>query len=263
MWNNFHELGWKLFPKDENIYEWAKYAKAWVETKIRRREYENSQLRCGGTWFAGVNFLENDFSGGLGNVPLSGIPIAQIKSKYGHYFNKWDKAQVSICYPGYPKRTENESDKAFSYRKDNYGAHVDGIIPVGNARSRYFKEPHAFVLGVVLSDFNEDAAPLIVWEKSHKIIHSSIYKKLKPYEPNLWHNIEVTKEYQTARRLIFKNCRQTTIWAPVGSCFLVHRHSLHGIKPWGLRGTSEAGGRMIAYFRPQFEKKETWLCDQI
>ena len=263
MWNSFYELGWRFFPEDKHMFEWANHAKRWVKKKLSKGQYTDSQLRCAGTWFVGVNFLENNSIGELGDVDFYSRPIMEVMTEFGNYVSGWDQGQVSICYPGYPKKMSDESEAAFKYRKQMFGAHVDGILPMGKNRRRYFKEAHAFVLGIPLSSFNKDAAPLVVWEKSHLIVRSMIWKKLKDFEVRTWSDIDITETYHEARRLVFRVCKPKIIWAPVGSGFIVHRHTLHGIKPWASGGVSEDCGRMIAYFRPMFTKNEYWASDQI
>ena len=263
MWDAFRRLGWQTLPRDQSVLDWTSCVRTWVDAKLIAKQFSPSQLRCGGTWFAGVNFLENKGSGEFNGISFSGHSVAEILKQFGVYFDGWDSAQVSICYPGYPKKMNEESTAAFEYRKKRYGAHVDGIIPVGINKRRFLKEPHAFVLGIPLSDFNKYAAPLVVWEGSHKIIRSMIWEKLKNFDPQSWTNIDITENYHEARRIIFNTCKPKIITAPVGSTYIIHRHSLHGIMPWDKRGDSEASGRMIAYFRPKLKKLEYWLESQI
>jgi hypothetical protein len=59
----------------------------------------------------------------------------------------WDRAQVSVCYPGYPKPMDGETDGQHRFRRDRDAAHVDGLLGLGQPKRRFLKEPHQFILG--------------------------------------------------------------------------------------------------------------------
>ena len=60
-------------------------------------------LRYQGTWFAGVRVLKNDNRGIVNNGPELDINSSRWALKQLKVKNvKWDPAQVSVCYPGYP-----------------------------------------------------------------------------------------------------------------------------------------------------------------
>ena len=152
-----------------------------------------------------------------------------------------------------------ETPSAFKYRKNRFNAHVDGVLPVGVAKQRYAREYHAFILGIPLVDYNEFAAPVVVWEGSHKIMLTYLSKKLIKLKDSLWKNEDITDIYREARREIFAKCKPKNITIPVGGSYLIHRLALHGVMPWKKNGKSGNGGRMIAYFRPQFNEAKFWL----
>ena len=55
---DFFERGWCLFPRDETLHAWLRRAVPAAQAAISRPA--NAQwLRCGGTWFVGVNALFN------------------------------------------------------------------------------------------------------------------------------------------------------------------------------------------------------------
>ena len=85
----------------------------------------------------------------------------------------YHKAQVSITYPGHPKPREGESDAAFQFRKILDAAHVDGILGIGTPKRRFVREPHAYILGMPLNDFDAGASPMVVWEGSHQIMQAA------------------------------------------------------------------------------------------
>jgi len=66
------------------------------------------------------------------------------------------------------------------------------------------------------------------------------------------HEVDITEVYQATRREIFETCRRIELPAKPGEAYLLHRHCLHGVAPWGATATASPDGRMIAYFRPEF-----------
>ncbi|NQV45179.1 MAG: hypothetical protein HQ501_09765, partial [Rhodospirillales bacterium] len=154
----FFDTGWCRFPHDPALAEWVTHALPAARLAVTAPE--NAEWhRCQGTWFVGVNALPNDSRGALGDgPPLAGQAVNFIHQELGltgfatgdgtgfatgsaNGF-EWDRAQVSICYPGYPKPMEAESDANFAYRRDRDAAHVDGLRHVGPDRRRFLLEHH-------------------------------------------------------------------------------------------------------------------------
>ena len=258
-WDSFDQNSWVVFDQDKAMVDWANEARKSVKKNLSSKVIDKKQLRCGDTWFVGVNFLENNWSGTIGNVAFNGGAVKAILQRYKELFDEWDKAQVSICFQGYPKKNESETEASFNYRKTHFGAHVDGILPVGKPKRRYAKEHHSFIFGVPLVHYNDSAAPIVVWEGSHHIIRNFLVKKLSSTPSNLWEHEDITKIYNEARREVFLKCKQKQIVVPVGGSYLLHRLALHGVLPWGEKGDSDKEGRMIAYFRPLLNQSRFWL----
>ncbi len=140
----FFQRGWCRFGYDSVLAEWVNQilpvARATVADPKNKK-----WLRCGGTWFAGVNVLPNDERGAVkGGTPIGGKAIEFIATKLKLSGVSWDKAQISVCYPGYPKPDPLESSAAYRYRQRHDAAHIDGLLPVGSKRRRYLREYHAF-----------------------------------------------------------------------------------------------------------------------
>ena len=134
--DTFYKKGWCGFEYDPALAEWVERALPSARKTVTAEEFAR-WLRCGGTWFAGVNALPNDSSGAVaGGGPLRGIAIEFIQKSLGLSKFDWDKAQVSVCYPGYPQPMESETAAAFRYRRDRDAAHVDGLLPEGPDRRR-------------------------------------------------------------------------------------------------------------------------------
>lgn len=243
MEGDFAAKGWVKFPFDPALAEWAAHANS--AAKAAEASPDPAMLRCGGTWFVGVNAFPNDKEGCLpGGPTLTGAAIDAARAVADCPL---DNAQASVCYPGYPRQGAEEGEAAFRYRLNRDAAHVDGLHRIMPGRRRMLKERHAFILGLPLSEAPEGAAPVVVWEGSHEIMRAAFRAALGDVPPVGWSDIDVTEPYQTARREVFETCRRIEIPARPGEAYLIHRLALHGVAPW--RGTEE-GRRAIAYFRP-------------
>jgi len=247
----FAELGWALFPHDEAVARWAAAVRPLAE-RLAADPYQKARwLRCGGTWFAGVNVLPNGPDGALprqGVPPLAGAVLPAIRGDLDFPGIAFDHAQISICYPGYPKPWDGETDAAFRFRRDRDAAHVDGLIRSDPGRRRSLGETHAFILGLPLTEVPKDAAPFVVYEGSHRIMRRALAERLAGVPPHLWGREDITEAYVAARRLCFETCPRVAVHARPGQAYLAHRLALHGVAPWGPGGGTAA--RMVAYFRP-------------
>ncbi len=258
---SYAERGWCRFPLDAAITDWIAHALPVARAAIAAPE--NKQwLRCGGTWHVGVNVLPNDQTGAVsGGPPLSGLAVDFIRQELGMTMFEWDRAQVSVCYPGYPLPMDGETTAAFRFRRDRDAAHVDGINRLGPENRRFLHEYHRFILGIPLVKATNGASPLAVWAGSHKIVRAAfkgVYENLSPQE---WGNLDVTDMYRDLRKEVFAKCPRITIEAKPGECYLLHRHTQHGASPWQESAIAGPDGRMIAYFRPDFPSPGQWLFE--
>ncbi|MGI9481702.1 MAG: hypothetical protein ACR2OR_05005 [Hyphomicrobiales bacterium] len=258
----FFENGWCRFETDPAVERWIEAALPVARKAAHAPEYAE-WLRCGGTWFAGVNALDNDATGAVpGGPPLSGEGVEFIQNVLGLDDFEWDRGQISICYPGYPKPMESEPETAFKYRLKRDAAHVDGLHPVGPERRRYLREMHGFLLGLPLVEADAGAAPFVVWEGSHEIMRKMFAEFFGGLEPAEWADVDATEAYHAARRRATDTCRRVEITAAPGEAYLVHRFALHGVAPWANGAQAGADGRMIAYFRPAQDDARRWLGDR-
>lgn len=246
----FFDKGWVRFDHDPRIDEWVAAARPLADAAAADPALRKDWLRCGGTWFVGVNVFPNGADGAVpdrGVPPLAGDAVEFTRQVLGFRDFAWDNAQISICYPGYPRQGAGESLAAFRYRRDRDAAHVDGLLPFGSDRRRKPAERHGFILGLPLGPITPGSSPVVVWEGSHKIMRRALGEALAGIDPNQWREADVTEAYHAARRECFEACERVDVEAAAGEAYLVHRLALHGVAPWtGPDGPP----RTIAYFRP-------------
>lgn len=256
---SFFESGWCHFSCDPALAEWVKRTLPAARSAVAAPE--NSRwLRCGGTWFAGVDVLPCDPAGAVnGGVRLSGKVVDFIHETLGMPGFAWGPAQVSVCYPGYPQPMESESEAAYQFRRNRDASHVDGLLPEGPERRRHLREHHGFLLGIPMVEASADASPFVIWEGSHEIIREAFRALFKELAPEEWGDVDATQIYRSARRQIFDACERVEIAATPGEAYLVHRLALHGVAPWAPSAMAGPDGRMIVYFRPEIGGPEDWL----
>lgn len=259
MVNGFDTRGWIRFDSDPVLAAWGEVARAAAREAINDPANEG-WLQCEGTWFVGVDALKNDARGAVaGSGPLAGQAVTFLIDRYGP-IPGLHRAQVSVTYPGYPRPREGETPNAFGYRLRRDAAHVDGILPEGPARRRFVREPHAWILGIPLSKASNDAAPLVVWEGSHRIMGAAFRAAFRGADDP--QRIDVTEIYQAARKQVFETCSRVPLAVHPGEAVVLHRHCLHGVAPWAPGAKAGPDGRMMAYFRPEASGgMESWLSD--
>lgn len=260
MIDRFTQNGWVRFPFDAPLARWVSHVKPIAEKIAADDGWRRDWLRCGGTWFVGANCLPNDPDGAVDDVPLTGQAVDFVQKHTQPRPIIWDNAQVSVCYAGYPKPSQGESEAALRFRRYRDAAHVDGLHREGPENRRFLREFHQFVLGIPLNKSPAEAAPFVVWEGSHLIMRAAFQAALRGYAPQDWTAVDLTNVYQKARREVFERCDRVEVVAKPGEAYVVHRHALHGVAPWaeGVAGPDE--GRMIAYFRPvEGVGMERWL----
>ncbi len=251
MVEDFWAKGWVKFPYDPELALWIEHALPAARHSVQDPEFAE-WLDCEGTWFVGVDALPNDSEGRVGqSEPLSGMAIDFIANHLGAL--PLNCGQVSVTYPGYPRPRKGESEAAGRYRRNRDAAHVDGLRPTGADRRRRVDEPHAWILGIPLTEASPDAAPMVLWERSHIPLGAAFKTALKGYADDAMHQVDITDTYQSARRAVFETCQRIELPAKPGEAYLLHRHCLHGVAPWAQEATAGSDGRMIAYFRPECE----------
>jgi hypothetical protein len=244
----FLSRGWARFPFDPDVAAWADAAAPLAAAIAADPRSHARDLRCGGTWFVGANALPNGpDGGGAGLPPLAGAPVAFIREALGLDGFAWDRAQLSVIHPGYPRRDPGESESAFAFRRGRDAAHVDGLLPDA-ARRRRMAETHLFILGLPLSDPAPGASPFVVWEGSHAAMRAAFRQAFEGLDPRDWSRADVTDRYHAARRRCFDTLPRVELVARPGEAYLVHRLALHGVAPW--RAADAAAARAVAYFRP-------------
>lgn len=259
------QRGWTKFPHDPGLLRWIEATSPTVRAAISAQE--NAQWwRYNRTWFAGVNALPNDALGAVSDgLPVQGQAFDFVREALG-FAREWDQAQISAVYPGYPQpmlgqEGPPESDAVFRYRRDRDAAHLDGFRRVGAERRRFIQEPHAFILGIPITDHPVEASPFTIWEGSHRLVQHALQGFYGNTAPEQWPDMDVTETYQPIRSTCFETCNRVPIHARVGEAYLVHRHALHGVAPWPEE--CDAKERVILYFRPPFSTLDDWLHGEI
>ena len=238
------------FGPNPAILAWAMAAR---EAAVSALKSSREPLRSGGTWAVGLDLLPNDAKGTVAGVPL---PRAQ----FGLPDLPRHRAQVSAVYPGYPRPSPEESPAAFAFRRDRDAAHLDGLLPVGPKRQRMVKEPHAYILGLGLTETGPGTAPLVVWPGSAALLRAALARAFAPFPPETWGDVDVTEAYQAARAQVFRTCPRVELPLQPGEALLLHRHTLHGVAPWAQGATAPPEGRITAWFRPLMVSLADWLA---
>lgn len=249
--DKFFDKGWTVFPPEPAVSDWVNHTFEHARAAVHAPE--NADLhQCEGTWFVGMDALPNDPEGRVANGPALGGAAVSFATDHCGGWLALHRAQLSVTYPGYPRPRAGDSEAGFRYRRDRDAAHVDGIIGQGTPKRRFVQEPHAFILGLPLTDASVDAAPLVVWEGSHHIMQAALQSAFAEPSGDL-SQVDITDVYQAARREAFETCRRVAVHGAPGSALLLHRLVLHGVAPWADGAQAGPEGRMIAYFRPQLK----------
>lgn len=233
--------GFAVFDYDPGVAAWAAEATDLMKVIVQDTDTRSRNMRHGDTWFIGLDMLPNAADGSIGGTPLPGAWRGEVADLPLH------RAQVSVVYPGYPRRGPADSEAQHRYRVRRGAAHVDGLLPLGPQRRRFAREYHAYILAVPLNEVR--ASPTMVWQGSHRIMQAALVQAIGTADPAA---VDVTEAYQAARREVFETCRQVPLYLRVGETALIHRFALHGTAPWDPAVTDDTGeGRMIAFFRPE------------
>ena len=253
--NEFEYKGWIKFEFDHRVARWAKAANSKITLKLKNKEILKNNLTCQGTWFVGVDALDNDSDGALGKISLSG-PFKSLMKSFET--SGLHSAQVSIIFEGYPKPRDQESESSFNFRLKRDAAHVDGLIADFPGGPRKLKEPHAFVLGIPINQAPKGASPIVVWEGSHHLISQALKRLFLNRDPGEWKDLDIREVYLQTRKTVFEKCKRRVLHANLGESYMIHRLCVHGISPWhsGVKNFPE--GRKIAYFRPELQYLADW-----
>ena len=257
--------GWQVFPAEDATQAWLATARPAGLAAVRAARLRGDDLRHGGTWLAGVDLLDNDSTGRVGQgVALGGAALRAAEAVTGRL--PLHRAQISAIFAGYPGRDAAEigpadtaAEAAYRYRLLRDAAHLDGLLAEGAAKRRHLREPHGYILGYGLSDASAGASPLVVYEGSPAVMRAAFRDVFADHPPDHWGDVDVTAAYQAARRRCFEQCKRVEIALAPGQAVLVHRLALHGIAPWAKDGAAGPDGRAIAYFRPILPRRADWL----
>ncbi len=259
VYQSYLRNGWVVFDRDCALLEWIKSALPEARTCIGNPDNKN-WFRHGNTWFAGVNVLENNRWGAVRNgQPVTGQALNFVQQWISDGEIDFDKAQVSVFYPGYPQKSADETDAAFGFRLRRDAAHIDGLLPEGSSRRRFLREHHHYILGIPLTSASAGASPFVAWRGSHHIVREALSGVLEQHPESEWGNVDLTDVYQTTRRRIFQECERVELPLEPGQALVAHRLVLHGSAPWHQQATAGEDGRIICFFRPPTMLAIEWL----
>ncbi|MBO9477203.1 hypothetical protein J7382_06630 [Shimia sp. R11_0] len=247
MVTDLFEKGWAKLPFDAEVKAWAEHAWEAGQQSMHAPEHD-PWWDCEGTWFIGVDALNNDVAGKLpGGPDLPLGPKRAIETLFGA-LPDLHPAQMSVVFPGYPKARRGENEAGLRYRRNRDAAHLDGLLR-GEDGGRRVEEPHAWILGMPLTTNAASESPLVIWEGSHEVLREALGEVFAPHPPETWHEIDVRAVYQETRKTIFETCNRVPVCAQPGEAIVMHRLTLHGVAPW-VGGDVESPCRAVAYFRP-------------
>ncbi|MEM7426287.1 MAG: hypothetical protein AAF441_09335 [Pseudomonadota bacterium] len=256
---SFFERGWCRFGFEQSVFDWVSAALPHARAAVSDPE-NDVWFRCGRTWFVGVNALPNKPDSSVGSHgPVGGAVRQFITEVLGHDEITWDQAQVSVCYPGYPRPYEGETEGAYRFRLNRDAAHVDGLLREGPDSRRFLREHHAFILGLPMAETGPEASPVVVYEGSHELMREAFAEFFGDAPSGTWGAMDMTEAYHAVRREAFETCSRITLPALPGEAYLIHRLALHGVAPWAEGATAGPDGRMVCYFRPETGDPAAWL----
>lgn len=256
---DFLDDGWAVFPYDPALAAWVD-AVLPVARAVLCDPAHARWFRYRNTWFAGVNVLDNDGTGAIADSgPVRGCAVDFVHDLLGCRDLVWDRAQVSVCFPGYPQPAADETAALHRFRRDRDAAHVDGLVRAGAERRRFLREHHGFILGIPMVPFGPEAAPFVVWRGSHHQMRAAFEARFAGIPSAGWSSEDITETYHAVRKRVFECCERVPLHARPGEAFVVHRLALHGMERWQDGADAGPDGRMILYFRPEIGGPRDWL----
>ena len=255
----FENRGWAVFDPEPAVDAWCAAACMRADAVMRDPRLARENLRHGRTWFVGVDVMGcHPFGKVPGGPKLGGAGVdfaaAQMSDNWS---GDWGRGQLSVAYPGYPRRDPQESVANHRFRALRDGAHLDGLLPIGPARRRKFVEPHGVILGIALDDSRAGRSPLVVWEGSHLRLRAMMRAALRDVPEAQMSDIDLTAIYAATRKACFAECPRIELGVEPGQVIVLHRALLHGIAPW--RSPTPRPRRAV-YFRPELPTVTDWLA---
>ena len=96
--NSYEKNGWISFPYSCALNKWAKKVEEIVSAQIIKIPEGDKDLRCGGTWFPGVNFLNNKMNGDVDGASFPEELKSFIVEFVGHNLMKLMQQKVKINF---------------------------------------------------------------------------------------------------------------------------------------------------------------------
>ncbi len=252
---DYWDDGFTTFAPDARTRAWVAAAYPMAVKVAADPALRAKWLRHDGTWFVGVDALPTGPQGAADGIACRGAWEEILTLPQDLH-----PAQLSVVYPGYPKRDKDETEAAHKFRLTKDAAHLDGLPAEGADRRRHLREPHRYMLGIALN--RATASPLVVYPGSQEIIRDAFFAAFAGLPRAMWSEADVTEIYNEARAEALECCERVEVPLEAGEAILMHRMLIHGTAPWAKGAKAAPEGRMIAFFRPVFDDIRDWLRDE-
>ena len=215
---------------------------------------EGAEFRCDGAWFPGDQYrwptAQTAARRSLGVPPLGGAPLRFLAEALGFAGLAFDRAQLSVCFPGYPRqgargdrgRLRLSLASATPPMSTGCGARCRARADGGSRRPTASSSACRWWRPI---------RPRARSRSGRARTRSCAAPSREAFAgapPERWREIDVTEAYQEARQRCFETCARVPLPARRGESTIVHRLALHGVAPW--TAPANAPPRAIAYFRP-------------
>lgn len=261
----FEARGWVTFPASAALSPWVQAADQKADGLLADADVRAANLRHGDTWFVGVDVMDCAPDGSIDDGPaLAGAAAAFAATQMSdNWTGDWGRGQLSVTFPGYPRQDPHESDANHRFRKRRDAAHLDGLLPQGPQKRRFFKEPHGIILGIALDSSAGGRAPLVVWEGSHHRLHdliADVWEAVGAAGVDQMSDIDLTEKYAEVRKSCFEDLARVEIPLAPGEAVVLHRALLHGVAPWTSQSKTP---RRAVYFRPELPSVSDWCGPRV
>ena len=243
---SFFERGWVRFPFDPEIATWVGAARAPAVQTLDDPELRRLWLRCGGTWFAGVNALPNTADGALPEhavPPLGGraiefiarhLGLVRIRMGQGAGLDLFSRLSATL-------RRGKRGRIWFSIAPRRCACRRVAPVrsgPPKNTQRNPWVHPWPSADRCTRQRCADGGLRRLATKScAGRFQNAWRVSRRGTGRRKMW-----TEAYVSARRQCFERCPRVTIPARLGEVYLVHRLCLHGVAPWPV-GAADGSSR--------------------